>query len=333
MQNRRTASLSAALFLLATGIFAGPARADLDCAALANSPLSEPAGYAEQCLGLPPGMAPAVAPESPASTGYKFDMRNNIGLYSYEVGNFPNQTFILNTTGGDGAFAWDFDSTGTTLWAHNFVTNAFGTVNTTNGVFSGVSNVVLPNSETFSGLTIDPVNDTFYITGTNGVTSNLYTLDPNTGVATPVGTITGLPLVIDLAMNCDGELYAHDISTDSLFSLDPATGAPTLIGSHGLAANFAQGMDFDNEDGTLYGCIYTGGGTNTYASWNTATGAITPLSTDNPLGEWECAIPTVCPTVGPAAAPVPSLGGAGLALLVLGLVGAAALVLRRRRTA
>lgn len=63
----------------------------------------------------------------------------------------------------------------------------------------------------------------------------------------------------------------------------------------GFNANFAQGMDFDNATGTLYGCIYTGGGSNVYGTWDTTTGEVTPLNVDEPLGEWECAIPNPCP--------------------------------------
>lgn len=271
------------------------ARAQIDCDLYSNYAGAEPAGYAEQCLGIVRDPQSAPSPDDPTDTGFKYDMRNNVGLYSYQVGDFDNQTFIANPFPGvEIGFAWDFDSTGTTLWAHNFDTNAFGTVDTTTGAFSQVSTVALPNGQTFSGLTIDPVNDVFYATGTDGATSTLYTLDPNTGVPTTVGDIGSLLLVIDAAMSCDGELFVHDIDTDSLYSVDPGTAVPTLVGGHGLAANFAQGMDFDNADGTLYGCIYTGGGTNTYASWDTGTGSITPIDVDNPLGEWECAIPTTC---------------------------------------
>lgn len=312
-----------------TGLLATPLRAQLDCAALANSPLAEPEGYAEQCLGLEESPGNFYGIESPASTGYKYDMRNNPGLYSYVVGSFPTQALVGPGTPSSG-FGWDFDSTGTTLWAHEFATNAFGTVSTATGVFTPMTSVVLPGGQTFTGLTIDPRTDTFYVSGTDGATSTLYTVNPTTGVATPVGDMTGLALVIDIAMNCDGEMYAHDIGADALYQIDPATAAPTFVGNHGLAANFAQGMDFDNEDGTLYGCIYTGGGTNTYASWDTTTGAITPISTNNPLGEWECAIPTVCAYDYPPTQAIPALGTWGLALLALALVGFAAIMLRRR---
>ncbi|MCB1009416.1 MAG: IPTL-CTERM sorting domain-containing protein [Acidobacteria bacterium] len=317
-------------------VSASPLLAQLDCAALANSALAEPPGYAQQCLGMEAGNGGALSVQSPTSTGYKYDMRNNIGLYSYQVGSFPTQTFVgAPFPSGENTFAMDFDAAGTTLWAIHSTTFVLGTINTTSGVFTPVTPAVgpLPAGQSPSGLAIDPVSNTFYVSTTDVTTSTLLTLNPATGALTPVGVMTNVAGAIDISMNCDGEIYAHDLVTDSLYSINPATGAGTLVGSHGLAANFAQGMDFDNEDGTLYACIYTGGGTNTYASWDTGTGAITPLATSNPLGEWECAIPTVCPATAfpyPLTQEIPTLGTWGLAALALVLLGLATLMIRRR---
>jgi uncharacterized repeat protein (TIGR01451 family) len=131
--------------------------------------------------------------------------------------------------------------------------------------------------------------------GTDGVVSTLYSLNLGTGGLTPIGN-TGTALMIDFSINCEGLMVGHDIGTDSFYTIDRTTGSATLIGSHGLAANFAQGMDFDNADGTLYVYAYTGGGTNTYGTVNLATGAITPLAQNNPLGEYEGATQTTCAT-------------------------------------
>ncbi|MGH2536738.1 MAG: DUF7507 domain-containing protein, partial [Candidatus Promineifilaceae bacterium] len=66
-------------------------------------------------------------------------------------------------------------------------------------------------------------------------------------------------------------------------------------------SNFAQGMDFDNEDGTLYAWTYQGGGANQYGTIDLATGALTPLSVDNPQGEFEGATQTTAGPPGPCA--------------------------------
>ena len=140
-----------------------------------------------------------------------------------------------------------------------------------------------------NGLDINATTGAAYIaTG-----SNLFTLNLTTGVATLVGPF-GTTLMVDISSNCEGQMYGHDIGTDSLYSINKTTGAATLIGPHGLAANFAQGMDFDNNSNTLYAYIYTGGGTYTYGTFNLATGAIVPLNTNAPPGEWEAATRTLC---------------------------------------
>jgi uncharacterized repeat protein (TIGR01451 family) len=97
--------------------------------------------------------------------------------------------------------------------------------------------------------------------------------------------------MIDIAIGPDGEMYGHDIGTDSIYHIDKATANSTLIGPTGYAANYAQGMDFDNDDGTLYIFLYQGTGANVYGTVNLTTGAVTPLAISNPQGEFEGAIP------------------------------------------
>ncbi len=52
-------------------------------------------------------------------------------------------------------------------------------------------------------------------------------------------------------------------------------------------------MDFDNQDGTLYIFLYQGSGANIYGTVNLTTGAVTPLATTNPTGEFEGATQTL----------------------------------------
>ncbi|MBX3727050.1 MAG: hypothetical protein KF823_14165 [Xanthomonadales bacterium] len=278
--------------LLVAALAAPVARAQLDCTALANSTAAEPAGYAAQCGG--PSAHPTwQAPRQwrdPTDTGFSYNMSTGFGgvqgLKTYVLNDFTTQTVVGNP--GASFFALDFDPAGNVLYAVQAgAPPVLGTINTGTGVFTPIANVSVADPPT--GLSIDPVTgDAWYSTPTN-----LYTLDLATAVATLVGPF-GTTGMIDIAMNCDGDLYGHDIGTDALYSIDTATGTATLIGGHGLAANFAQGMDFDNSDGTLYAAIYTGSGTYTYGTFNLATGAIIPLSTNNPPGEWELAIPTTC---------------------------------------
>ena len=107
----------------------------------------------------------------------------------------------------------------------------------------------------------------------------------------PFGIASGI--MIDIAVNPAGVMYGHDIFTDSIYTINTSTGAATLVGPTGYAANFAQGMDFDNEDGTLYIFLYIGTGVNHYGTVNLATGAVTALATTNPTGEFEGATQTL----------------------------------------
>ncbi|RLF31669.1 MAG: hypothetical protein DRN07_06680, partial [Thermoplasmata archaeon] len=141
--------------------------------------------------------------------------------------------------------------------------------------------------------TVDPVTGTMTLIGSTGVdltgiayddntgtmyasgAYDLYTIDLSTATATYVGPFGTGGLMIDIACDNDGNLYGHDIGTDSIYSIDPSTGAATLIGSTGLAANYAQGMEYDKNNDILYLAaydIYAGGGLYTV---DLSTGAAT----------------------------------------------------------
>lgn len=306
----RRLSIAAALLFVLSGPVA--AAQTLDCAALSNSSAAEPQDYANQCATEPPAATAAaanpLAPNAPSDTGFSYNMRGVAGsaqgLYSYVLNTFATQTF----RGDPGAsfYGLDYDPSGTTLYGIQTLTAtvpSFGTINPTTGAFTLIAPVTgIVSGDTPSGLTIDPVTGAAFITsGGAAGTGALYSFNLATGVATLIGPhgVGATGIMIDIAINCDGNMYGHDIGTDSLYSINRTTGAATLIGPHGLLANFAQGMDFDNNDGTLYANIYTGGGTYTYGSFNLATGAITPLHTNTPSGEWELAIPTTCGPVAP----------------------------------
>ncbi len=281
----------------------------LDCAALANSAGAEPEGWAEQCGFVAPTAA-AVTPAAVTDTGFTVDVRGDgaavppraaNSLYSFVLNNFPSQT--LRGVSNPQLFALDFTPDGGTLYGVTSSTatanpNTLGTVNQTTGAFTviaGLSGLAGTVAENATGLTIHPVTGEAFLSTFETGAGRLYSLNLATGAATLIGSTGTTNIFIDIAMNCDGQLFAHSITDDALYSMNPSTGAATLIGTHGLAANFAQGMDFDNDTGTLYAFIYTGAGTNQFGTFNLATGAFTALATNNPLGEFEGAIPTQCP--------------------------------------
>lgn len=287
------------MVLLAVVANANPGAPALDCAALSNSPLAEPEGYAEQCLGQVNPLPAGTGALDPTDTAYVFEMRNRDEIVTHALNNFSTQTQV---TGGATAayYGWDFDAAATTLYAHDTTAAQLGTINTSTGAFTPIGSLTLPGAQSLTGIAIDPVTDEAYVLGF-GTSGSLYSLNLTTAAVTLIGS-TGANILIDFSINCAGEMYGHDITADTIVTINRSTGAVTTVGPTGLLANFAQGMDFDNADGTLYIYGYTGGGTNTYGTVNLATGAVTPLSVDNPLGEYEGATQTTC-----AAPPAPAI--------------------------
>jgi uncharacterized repeat protein (TIGR01451 family) len=226
-----------------------------------------------------------LAPLAPTDMGFAQDIGYiSDNFVTFVLDDFPGQTVLGTTT--DAYYGMDFDPEATTLYALNDTTGELGTIDLADGTFTALVPCPAP-VDIWTGLSIDPVTGVFYASDA----TSLYTIDPATGASTLVGPF-GTSLMIDIAMGPNGDMYGHDIGTDSTYLIDPATGAATLIGPTGYNANYAQGLDFDNEDGTLYIFLYQGGGSNVYGTVDLATGAVIPLAIDNPLGEFEGATQT-----------------------------------------
>ena len=287
----------ALLLLLSPAAFS---QALLDCDALANSAGAEPPGYAWQCGSQEVPMAPIPWLTTPAAAGnlaFAYNMGEfsgtQQGLHAYLVGDLGTATLLGNPSTSL-FFAMDFDPTGTTLYAIRETTpRQLGTLDTSDGSFTQIAELGGTGNEQVTGLAIDPISGVAYLSTAHGNNGTLYTLDLATGEASPIGDF-GVHLMIDIAMNCRGELYGHSIDEDALYSIDPATGVATLIGDSGLNANFAQGMDFNNADGKLYAAVYFGGGNYVYGTFNIQTGELDPLGSNDLRGEWEIAIPATC---------------------------------------
>jgi uncharacterized repeat protein (TIGR01451 family) len=258
----------------------------VDCAAYQNYAGFEPAEVATACrVDLPASRA--ASPLAPTDIGYAQDIGYiSDNFVSFQLNDFTGQTIIGTST--NAYYGMDFDPAAEVLYALNDTTDQLGTIDLTTGAFTGL--VSCPpggGAANWTGLSIDPSTGVFYAS----TATNLYIIDPLTGASTLVGPF-GTTLMIEIAVNMDGQMYGHDIGTDSIYSIDMTTGAATLIGLTGYLANFAQGMDFDNNDGTLYIFLYIGSGANVYGTVNLATGAVTPLAVDAPLGEFEGATQT-----------------------------------------
>ncbi|MHC4416089.1 MAG: hypothetical protein ACYS0G_12480 [Planctomycetota bacterium] len=257
-----------------------------------------------------------------ASTIYGLDLRGDNEIFRTTTTNFVNDFTNVGGVETYDSFALDFNPLATTLWAVLFsstdpnVNLQYGTVSLVDGDFTSqgqLSGLADPTAN-ISGMAVDPVSGNWYLSAIEGGVANLYEGDITTGVFNLVGPI-GFNLNIDISIDSQGNAYGHDIAADELISINLNTGMGTTIGSTGQPANFAQGMDFDYADDTLYATVYTGGGTGVFGFFNLATGFFNVLEDTTPLNaEMEMVVAT----------PIPGPG-------VLALIGLAGLVSRRRR--
>jgi len=183
------------------------------------------------------------------------------------------------------SFAMDFNAAGTTLYAVQYNTTApgtLGTIDTATGAFTAIAPITgaAAGEANIGGLSLDPTTNIMYALGPAAAGVNtLYTINVATGNTTLVAPLSDpAALFIDIAIDNAGNMFAHDIVSDSIYSVNKTTGATTLLGPTGFAANFAQGMDFDPATNILYATIYTGGGVGSYVSINTTTGAATLIA-------------------------------------------------------
>ena len=256
---------------------------------------------------------------SHASLVYAVDVRNQRFLTFDTL--TPGTQTVLATGYNTPYFGLDFNAAATNLYGiRNTVTGGpmvLDQLSLANGsVLGSVGITGHAAGAGITGLAFDSANNAYMSTFTTGIGSELYSLNTTTGAASLIGNMHATNIVIDISVSSTGQMVAHDISTDAFHNVNTGTGAMTLIGNHGLAANFAQGMDFDWSNNTLYAAVYTGGGTLTYGSVNLGTGAVTSIP-GILSGEYEMAVQQAVPE--PAS------------LAALGL-GALALLRRRKKT-
>ena len=156
-------------------------------------------------------------------------------------------------------FAACFDQTQSFLYAIQQAPSQLVRIDTA----TGLSTVIGGNAvtDTWIALRIDRTTGTAYAASTNGSTSTLYTIDLSTGALTTVGTLTGVPVMIAMAIDGNGQMYGYDIDNGGVlnskfYSINKATGATTLIGDMGFIGRFAQDMQFDPVSGILYAASY-----------------------------------------------------------------------------
>jgi hypothetical protein len=204
------------------------------------------------------------------STAYAYNQDTPWGYVKFDVSN-PTVMTRLSTLrtlyGGDyyNGFLYAYRRSG----SDNQI--SFVKVESTTGTI--VQEYPEPWTDVMSDLAYDHSTQTMY--GTRyGV---LYKINLETGVPTEVAPLTGtsnalFTLAVDLAGNMYGveQMYAGNAR---FMQVNKTTGACTFIGYTGKACNYAQSMNFDHYDGTLYWCQCSGPSDLNFMTINVATGA------------------------------------------------------------
>jgi subtilisin family serine protease len=208
----------------------GPAPADAGADAGA-------AAFSMAAVGLAGGSAFTIV-SADAWFASRFDLSNPEVLP--DVGPADRYTWAGDFALGDNAFAYVIDED-----------NRFVRVDTLDGQQTVLGTLTPFGSETWTGMAVDPTTGEMYATSCNVVTSSLYRIDVDAVTATRIGAV-GFAGIIAVAVDDQGDMYAHDIVSDQLVSVDTGTGQGTAVGSLGFDANFGQGMAFDPVSGELY---------------------------------------------------------------------------------
>lgn len=168
----------------------------------------------------------------------------------------PEDWISVGSVADTAYFAGDFVGNDfSQMYVIDYYLNELHTLNTITGADTTIGGCNPISGQVWTGAT-GTADGTLYASSTDDLNSYLYTVNVNTGTTTVVGQITNAPAIIDIAINADGEMYGVDVSSDNLVQIDPATGAGTVVGSIGFDADYAQGMDFEDESGVLYLAAY-----------------------------------------------------------------------------
>jgi hypothetical protein len=124
-----------------------------------------------------------------------------------------------------------------------------------------------------------------------GAPGELYSIDPNTGAATPIGAlvdssansyaVTGLAFDSLTGILYGSTSFQSPTGAASLVAINPLTGAVTFIGSFTTANNTMGDLTFDTATATLYG---TGSFDTNLYTINTTTGVATAVGSSGLSG-------------------------------------------------
>jgi len=195
---------------------------------------------------------PTVSPLGPGSPAYGVDLSNGY-LYNWPDVDAPGVWNTVGATGISDPYAGDYAGNDfSILYVIDDDSKQLYAVDTATGVGAVIGPCAPDPGQTWTGMAWDPTTAVMYASATDGITATLFTVDLSTGAPTAIGAITGGQFTIDIAVDLRGQMYGVDIDADSLIAIDKNTGAAAIIGALGFDADYAQGMDFDEDTGILY---------------------------------------------------------------------------------
>jgi len=147
---------------------------------------------------------------------------------AFDVQGFPNAgDFPV----GDDSFVYSLDNEGNL----SAITLADGSVEELGTVGSD-----------WTGWATDPTDGTYYVSTGDA----LFTLDVDAVETEEIGSF-GVPLMIDIAIDGDGQMYGYSVQTNLFYEIDKETGEPTEVGDIGFDANFGQGLTWDSQNDVI----------------------------------------------------------------------------------
>lgn len=256
-----------------------PLHADPAQSSLGPDPRQAEAGRAAAPLALSPGDldVPAYSTTSYTSPGYVLldatRPHSHMQVISANQATFVDAAAFI---GNDFSSHYMLASSGG-LWP----LHTFGYTHVETGEYRDIGTVDgthLPSR--WSSMSWDHHSGRLYAVGQYAGQSYLYSINPHPDIleAVRIGRITGsgvhpAAMVAAIALSPDGLMYGLDIVDDVLLAINKDTGAATVIGPLGHDANYAQDMDFNPEDGTLYWAGYFADGDSRLMTINLASGA------------------------------------------------------------
>jgi uncharacterized repeat protein (TIGR01451 family) len=236
-----------------------------------DAPVSFGPAPASQAVDLP-GPTGVVINGAPAFT---INLDDD-GLYSIPDVDAPGSWSSVGAPGITSGYAGDFAMGDFgTLYVIDDATQQLYAVDTATGAGTLIGPSPSLAGQTWTGMSYDQTTGVMYGSATDGATATLFTIDLNTGATTQVGTITGYPYTIDIAIGAGGQLYGVDISAEEFIAIDKSTGAATSVGALGFVCNYAQGLDYDEASGIMYWAAY--GTSGELRIIDTTTGASTSV--------------------------------------------------------